>query len=221
MKHTVDTNPDGQDSLLELRVLLVGSHPEIWRQLELRGSTSLDQMHGVLQVAFGWEDAHLHRFTDSDPFAPLRPINGAIPEAPQWLPTQWCEEPADRPEEDCSLDQLLARGSGMAFYEYDFGDNWLHRIELISRRPATISTPPARLIGGARRGPLEDSGGMPGFEEILDALADQSHPEHIEYLAWVAEMTGADEPFDPAFLDVEAINRELILVLHRRTGRTP
>ena len=222
MKQDDHQNPNGQESLLELRVLLVGSHPEIWRQLEVRGSTSLDQVHGVLQVAFGWEDVHLHRFTDSNPFAPLRPIDGAMPEAPQWLPTQWCEDPADKAEEDCSLDQLLARGSGVAFYEYDFGDSWLHRIELISRRLATKETPPGRLTGGARRGPLEDSGGMPGFEEILDALADPAHPEHVEQSARVAETTGADEPFDPGCLDVEAINRELILVLLQwRTGQTP
>ncbi|WP_427008506.1 plasmid pRiA4b ORF-3 family protein [Pseudarthrobacter sp. H2] len=204
-----DKNPNGPESVLELRVVLVGSQPEIWRQLEVRGPISLDQVHGVLQVAFGWEDAHLHRFTGSDPFAPLRPIDGEIPEALQWLPRQSCEEPADRAEEDYSLDQLLATGPGVAFYEYDFGDSWLHRLELVSRRPATETSPPARLLDGARRGPLEDSGGMPGFEEILDALADPSHPDHVEFSARVAEMTGTDEPFDPGFLDIEAINRKL------------
>jgi hypothetical protein len=40
----------------------------------------------VLQVPFGWEDPHLHRFTPDDPFAPLRPIDGEIPEVQQWLP---------------------------------------------------------------------------------------------------------------------------------------
>jgi Plasmid pRiA4b ORF-3-like protein len=208
MKRT-DKSPNRQESILELRVLIVDSHPEIWRQLEVHGSTALDQVHRILQVAFDWEDAHLHRFTDSDPFAPLRPIDGEIPETPQWLPRQWCEDPEDSAEEDCSLDQLLARGSGIAFYEYDFGDSWLHRIELVSRRPARPTSPPARLVYGARRGPLEDSGGMPGYEEILDALADPSHPDHTAYSAWVAEITGTDGPFNPGFLDVEATNREL------------
>jgi hypothetical protein len=45
----------------------------------------------------------------------------------------------------------------------------------------------ARLIDGARRGALEDSGGFPGYEEIRDALADPSHPDHAEHSAWVAE----------------------------------
>ncbi|WP_258804212.1 plasmid pRiA4b ORF-3 family protein [Pseudarthrobacter sp. NS4] len=71
------------------------------------------------------------------------------------------------------------------------------------------SLPPARLIDGARRGPLEDSRGFAGYEEIMDALADPSHPDHAEHSAWVADITGSDAPFDPAFLDIPAVNRVL------------
>lgn len=200
---------DPGEWVLDVRVGLVGSVPEIWRRLELPASLTLRHVHQVLQVAFGWEDAHLHRFTDSDPFAPLRPVDGEIPETQQWMPQDWCEEPTDLPEEDCSLGHLLVRGSGAAFYEYDFGDSWLHRIELVSRRPADEKTTPARLTDGARRGPLEDSGGLPGYESIMDALADQTHPDHTEYSEWVAAMTNSDEPFDPEFLDIAEVNRTL------------
>jgi hypothetical protein len=134
----------GQESFLEVRVALVDSEPAIWRQLEIRSTITLNQVHQVLQAVFGWEDMHLHRFTADDPFAPLRPVDGEVPEALQWLPGQECEEPDDRPEEDCSLDQLLALGAGAAFYEYDFGDSWLHRLELVSRRPADDDSLPAR-----------------------------------------------------------------------------
>lgn len=165
-------------------MVLVDSVPAIWRLLEVRSSMALDQVHDVLQAAFGWEDAHLHRFKPDDPFAPLRPVEGEIPEVQQWLPGQECEEPEDRAEEDCSLDELLALGEGAAYYEYDFGDSWLHRLELVSRRPADEDSPQARLIDGARRGPLEDSGGFPGYEAMMDALADASHPDHAEHAAW-------------------------------------
>lgn len=57
-------------------------------------------------------------------------------------------------------------------------DSWLHRIELVSRRPAEPSAALARLMDGARRGPLEDCGGFPGYEQIMDSLADPSHPDH-------------------------------------------
>ena len=151
-----------------------------------------------MRAAFGWEDAHRHRFTPEDPFAPLRPVDGEIPRVLQWLPGQECEEPGDRPEEECSLEQLLGLGSGAVFYEYDFGDSWLHRLELFSRRPANEGTPPARLIDGVRRGPLEDSGGFPGYEEIMDALADPSHPATVgraTALNWrSSEQTQLDVP---------------------------
>lgn len=93
----------------------VDCEPEIWRQLELAGLLSLAQVDEVLQVAFGWEDAHLHRFTAAVPFGRLRPVDGEIIEPPQWLPAQLCEEPTDLAEEDGSLGQLLAAGSGSAF----------------------------------------------------------------------------------------------------------
>lgn len=41
-------------------------------------------------------------------------------------------------------------------------------------------TPPGRLTGGARRGLLEDSGDLPGYENILNALADETHADHDE-----------------------------------------
>ncbi|WP_307027900.1 plasmid pRiA4b ORF-3 family protein [Arthrobacter globiformis] len=129
----------GRESFLEVRVALVDSEPAIWRQLEIRSTITLNQVHQVLQALFGWEDMHLHRFTAEDPFAPLWPVDGEVPEALQWLPGQECEEPDDRPEEDCSLDQLLALGAGAAFYEYDFGDSWLRRLELVSCRPADMT----------------------------------------------------------------------------------
>jgi hypothetical protein len=39
---------------------------------------------------------------------------------------------------------------------------------VVTRGPRNEDDPPARLFAGGRRGPLEDSGGFPGYEEILD-----------------------------------------------------
>ncbi|WP_307857170.1 IS1096 element passenger TnpR family protein [Pseudarthrobacter albicanus] len=59
--------------------MLVDREPTIWRLLELVGSVSLVRVHEILQAAFGWQDAHLHRFTASDPYEPLRPVEGGYP----------------------------------------------------------------------------------------------------------------------------------------------
>jgi hypothetical protein len=43
----------------------------------------------------------------------------------------------------------------------------------------------------------------------MDALADPSHPDYAEHVAWVADITGSDELFDPAFLDIPTVHRAL------------
>jgi hypothetical protein len=35
----------------------------LWRRLELASGLFLDEVHEILQVAFGWTDSHLHRFS--------------------------------------------------------------------------------------------------------------------------------------------------------------
>ena len=45
-----------------VRIDLVGTDPALWRRLELASDLFLDQVHDIIQVAFGWTDSHLHRF---------------------------------------------------------------------------------------------------------------------------------------------------------------
>jgi hypothetical protein len=47
--------------ILQLRAVLRGISPLIWRRLLVPSDTSIAQLHAILQVAFGWEDMHLHR----------------------------------------------------------------------------------------------------------------------------------------------------------------
>ncbi len=54
------------DPLLRLRVSLLDSDPEIWRLVEVRGTLTLADLHTVIQISFGWRDAHLHRFQAAD-----------------------------------------------------------------------------------------------------------------------------------------------------------
>jgi hypothetical protein len=48
--------------ILQLRAVLRGVSPLIWRRLLVPSDASIAQLHEILQVAFGWEDMHLHRF---------------------------------------------------------------------------------------------------------------------------------------------------------------
>ena len=46
----------------QLRFVLAGISPIIWRRLLLSSETSIAQLHGYIQIAFAWSGEHLHRF---------------------------------------------------------------------------------------------------------------------------------------------------------------
>ena len=49
-------------AIYQLRVVLCGVSPMIWRRLLVRSDTNLAQLHQVLQATFGWGDYYLHEF---------------------------------------------------------------------------------------------------------------------------------------------------------------
>lgn len=199
--------------ILRVRVSIEGSEPEIWRDLDIDSSLTLDRIHEVLQTAVGWRDSHLHSFTDTDPYTRLRPVNGKLPEPRRWVSRDLLEDnDGDLSEADWSLGDILTPESGPLFYAYDFGDNWTHVLRLINSVSAPANPPRARLVDGARRAPLEDSGGIDGYHDLLEALADPLHDEHDDIEAWVAWTAGPWQEFDPERLDLDAVNSELDLL---------
>ena len=48
--------------IYQLRIVLRGISPLIWRRLLVRSDTTLAQLHRMLQILFGWSNDHLHYF---------------------------------------------------------------------------------------------------------------------------------------------------------------
>lgn len=48
--------------IYQLRIVLRGISPLIWRRLLVRSDTTLAQLHLMLQIIFNWSNEHLHRF---------------------------------------------------------------------------------------------------------------------------------------------------------------
>lgn len=49
-------------SVYQLRVVVAGISPLIWRRLLVPAEATIAELHAVLQLAFGWGGQHLHRF---------------------------------------------------------------------------------------------------------------------------------------------------------------
>jgi hypothetical protein len=53
--------------------------------------------------------------------------------------------------------------------------------------------------------PQEDVGGPYGYADFLAAISDPAHSQHQDMMNW----HGSDEPFDPAFVNLDAISWRL------------
>ena len=93
-------------------------------------------------------------------------------------------------------------------YNYDFGDNWQHYIEVVEIIEDYDKNYPVCLQGKGNA-PPEDVGGESGYEEFLEIIADNDHPDHEGMVAW-----GRSQGYE-AF-DIEKINREIRLFFRRR-----
>jgi pRiA4b ORF-3-like protein len=195
----------------QVRVELTGTSPPLWRRLELASDMRLDELHDVLQVAFGWTDSHLHRFGAGPTFDSH--------ETEYYLsPFEVEEGEVGIPEHEVRLDQVLVDPRDTLLYLYDFGDGWEHTVALEAVRERAGSAPRAVCTDGGRPGPVEDCGGVSGYE-LCCAAADATHPDHEAALAELAEMAGADvDPSSvaPTPFDIDVINAQLATL-----GRPP
>lgn len=194
--------------ILRLRASIIGIEPEIWRTIDVDDSLSLAQLHMVLQVAFNWFGSHLHRFSEDDPWARSNGIPRIGRQPRTWVDA-WSlteiEIEGEEDEADTTIGEALQH-DGPLWYVYDSGDNWLHRIDLIDRDAARPGEPLAQLISGERRAPFEDSGGIGGYQEVAEILADPSHPDHRSTKAWVATAVG---PWGTEDADLDGARGEL------------
>ena len=188
------TKQSDTGSIYRLRVELEEIEPVIYRVLLVPGTVGLDLLHAILQVAIGWTNSHLHKFNigDSEYSDPEFNLNEDAFEGQKLV-------------EDEAIVNLyeVAPHKGFQFgYEYDFGDSWEHRIivEDILPDDGTFAGF-AECIDGKRACPPEDCGGVPGYENFLEAIHDPEHEEHESMNEWIGGY------FNPVEFDRAKVNR--------------
>ncbi len=175
-----------------LKVTLRGVRPPVWRRVEVASTTTLHQLSAELEAAMGWFGGHLHAFQ----------VDGTTYQLPAddefgWRPT--------KDERRAVLGKVLPAVSIKMLWEYDFGDGWAHDVLVEAIEPAVADVLYPRCITGRRACPPEDCGGPWGYADLLEALADPSHPEHAAMLEW------ASPAFDPAHFDPDGATHAMRL----------
>lgn len=171
---------------LLLRVELKDFKPAIYREVLVDPNTTLRALHTVIQAAMGWENAHLYAFAQ-----PLRSTESfwKIPNQRKWQkpsPDAWGEPMGN--DAKVKLSQLLTAPKQRLLYLYDFGDEWLHTITLMTFSNAHVPLP--HLLKAQNGCPPEDCGGPPGAEYWAAAWYDADHEDHET----ARDMFGGQEP---------------------------
>ena len=99
---------------MQLRVELLDVTPQVLRRLIVPHDIRLSDLHTVLQLALGWENAHLYEFR-------INGVGYGVPDADD--PGESTVDAAGTP-----LMEATRRRTRAFEYLYDFGDGWQHVI---------------------------------------------------------------------------------------------
>ncbi len=165
----------------EFEVSLRWIKPRIWRRFLLPTTATFADLHRAIQDAFGWEDCHLFSF--GTPGRRSEEIAG-IPDDSGFG--------GDTPDaRRVGLSGYFAEdhGAKKCDYTYDFGDSWDHEVKL--RKVVTEEASFARrLLAGARACPPEDSGGVPGYERMVQFATTGVDPygdDAVDLSEWLGD----------------------------------
>ena len=178
--------------IYQLRVVLEEIEPSIWRRLWVADTLTLAKLDRVIQTAMGWTNSHLHELT----------INGLRYGMPD---DEWASEGDETMLDDRrhTIGALLGTEVAHFVYLYDFGDHWLHTVAVEQLMLPNEMNTRTMCLDGRNACPPEDVGGVGGYMEFLEAIADPTHDDHIAMWEW------GGGPFDSTGFDRNAVNAAL------------
>jgi len=138
----------------------------------------------------GWRNSHLYEFSiDTLRFMDTRLVDEDF------------EDVTD--VKSVMVEDVFPRVGAKAHYLYDFGDGWMHQLELmdINHLPQNELLP--TFISAQSSCPPEDCGGIHRYLEMIEIVKD---PIHVEYESMI-EFLGPK--FNPANLNPIAIFKAL------------
>lgn len=177
--------------ILQLKIKLAWSSPPIWRQVLVDSETDFEGLHDIIQVVMDWEWSHLYEFR----VAKLRigEIHGYDID----------HDKGTTEASGLTLGSLIKKEKQKFEYVYDFGDSWVHEILVEKILPKEAKKTYPICIAGKMNAPVEDCGGMGGFYQMLEIVADKKHEDWEEMNDWLGE------DYDPKHFDMKEINQKL------------
>ena len=191
---------------VQIHVNLDDVEPAIWRRLVVPLSTTLADLHHVLQAAMGWTDSHLNEFR----------IGGLRYGDPSMLDSGFDDDARAFEASEVRLQDFSREPATSFKYVYDFGDHWVHTVTLETLIAISPTPKTASCIDGARCCPPEDVGGTSGYAEFLRVLLNPEEDE-IEELRNLKRWSGGR--FDLGMFDLSKTDKAVRGALRKRRER--
>ncbi len=134
----------------------------ISRHILVPVTVNLEQLHGVIQIAMGWENGHL--FSVEVQNMPQFEFVGRFDEKSSNDDVQIVKADAMR------LRDLLEGENSELIYTYDLGDNWRHRVIIESVEAEWAGEERCLLLEAKGMCPPEDCGGVYGYVGLLETF---------------------------------------------------
>lgn len=131
-----------------IKATIEDTHPPVWRRIIIPEKINFGDLHRIIQIAFGWDDAHLHDFTF--PKSELQIVESKENAFGDYLL-----------ERSALVDDFIREYKWIR-YTYDFGDDWRHKIVYEKEMPEYNSRC-AEIIKYKGDNFTEDSGGVWGY----------------------------------------------------------
>ncbi len=139
-----------------MRVFLEGISPLIWRRLLVSGDYTIADLHYILQIAFEWDNDHLHRFEIYGKEYGIGYVGGMS-----------FSDNLDK----VRLNDFKFRKGEKFFYEYDFFESWKHVIRVEDLLKFDLKKKYPLCTGGKNLIPTED---CREDEFSFDSMQDES-----------------------------------------------
>ena len=184
-------------------IKLEGVEQEVWRRIVIPAETNFKRLHETIQLAMGWSNYHLYAFNlpmangrvlelaeDQDMMEEHRSqihsviMNVDLKELNRNPTYQQLVRTDIKLAQKTKLPRCVEKVPKFT-YRYDFGDNWIHHIELEKTIDDYEFVYP-QVLDGEGNCPPEDVGGPIGYSNFLEVMADPQHEEHEHLKNWAA-----------------------------------
>lgn len=180
------------ETILQLKLTLADSVPEIWRRVQVPSDFTLGDFHYVILYAFCWFDDRPHEFVPSSKASGTHAVG----------------TPCD--EDSVSLSEALLGPDARMRYRCESGDHWEVDVFVEAQHAPVRGHRYPYCSSGKHDGPPDGVGGISSYNEVVEAFA---RPGGRKALFSRRDRPEWLEPFfDPTYLDIGLINMLLDLI---------